>query len=287
MSLISQVLPEDIKQEFSIDENGKASATGRATARLAGVSQEAVRKILLKLSDNLKVSKSLKSFVGQNFKGDNLPDILVASIIEYYAFDAGRYCTEQARLVYRSFAVIGFRVWTQQQLGWQKKKTKLSIEKAIALANFACESAQNAGVSTVLAESIKLDSVMGVVPEAKPLLLPQKKAISSANPVGEKALTPTEIGQRIAGKLGLERVSARAVNKKLLSLDYQISITRVKKSTGKEVHDYYKPTQKSLDGNYAQLEMTTYKTGDGNSTKYQLRWWSEIVEVLVNNWPEK
>ncbi len=75
MSLISQVLPEDIKQEFSIDENGKASATGRATARLAGVSQEAVRKILLKLSDNLKVSKSLKSFVGQNFKGDNLPDI--------------------------------------------------------------------------------------------------------------------------------------------------------------------------------------------------------------------
>ncbi|MGK7938306.1 MAG: hypothetical protein AB4206_21280 [Xenococcaceae cyanobacterium] len=287
MSLISQVLPDNIKSEFSIDKNGKASATGRGTARLAGVSQEAVRKILLKLSDNLKVSKSLESFMGQNFKGDNLPDILVASIIEYYAFDAGRYCTEQAKLVYRSFAVIGFRVWTQQQLGWQKKQTQLSLENAIALANFACESAQNAGVSVALAESIKLDSVIQIAPEAEPLLVPQKKAIAFANPVPEKALTPTEIGQRLAEKLDLEKVSSRAVNKKLLFLDYQVSITRIKKSTGKEVHDYYKPTQKAIDGDYAQLEMATYKTGEGNSTKYQLRWWSAIVDVLVDNWSEK
>lgn len=287
MSLISQVLPEDIKSEFFIDESGKASATGRATARLAGVSQEAVRKILIKLGDNLKVSKSLESFMGQNFKGDNLPDILVASIIEYYAFDAGRYCTEQAKLVYRSFAAIGIRIWIQNELGWRRKQTQLSIEKAIALANFASEAAKNAGVSTALAESIKLDSVVQVVPEAKPLLLPQKKAIASSNPILEKALTPTEVGQRIAEKLGLEKVSARAVNKKLLSLDYQVSVTRVKKSTGKEVHDYYKPTQKTIDANYAQLEMATYKTGDGNSTKYQLRWWSVIVDVLVNNWIER
>ena len=128
---------------------------------------------------------------------------------------------------------------------------------------------------------------MEIAPEAKPLLLPQKKAIASANPVPEKALSPTEIGQRIAEKLGLEKVSARAVNKKLLSLDYQVSITRIKRSTGKEVHDYYKPTQKSIDGNLAQLEMATYRAGDGNSTKYQLRWWFPIIDVLVTNWSEK
>ena len=182
-----------------------------------------------------------------------------------------------------------FEEWAKKRIASHQPKSspKLSIEKAIALANFACESAQNAGVAKALAESIKLDSVMQIAPEAKPLLLPQKKAIASANPVPEKALTPTEIGQRIAEKLGLEKVSSRAVNKKLLSLGYQVSITRIKKSTGKEVHDYYKPTQKTIDGNYAQLEMATYKTGDGNSTKYQLRWWRGIVEVLVNNWSEK
>ncbi len=75
---------------------------------------------------------------------------------------------------------------------------------------------------------------MRVAPEAKPLLLPQKKAISSANPVGEKALTPTEIGQRIAGKLGLERVSARAANKKLLSLGYKFLLPESKNQREKK-----------------------------------------------------
>ena len=49
----------------------------------------------------------------------------------------------------------------------------------------------------------------------------------------------------------------------------------------------YKPTQKPIDGNYGQLEMSTYKDGEGKNTKYQLRWWNEIVDVLVNNWEEQ
>ena len=49
----------------------------------------------------------------------------------------------------------------------------------------------------------------------------------------------------------------------------------------------YKPTQKPIDGNDSQLEMSTYKDGDGKNTKYQLRWWSAIIDVLVNNWGEQ
>ena len=164
---------------------------------------------------------------------------------------------------------------------------QLTLEETIALANFASETAQNAGVSKEVAESIKLDSVMQIAPEAKPLLLPQKNAIASAKPVKEQAVTPTVIGQRVAKRLGVSKVSSRSVNKKLLQLGYQVSVTKIKKSTGKEVHDYYKPTQKTIDGNYGQLEMSTYKDGEGKNTKYQLRWWNEIVDVLVNNWEEQ
>ena len=96
-------LPPDILEEFSIDSQGKASASQRGTARLAGVSQPAIRKLLLKLSDNLDVPEIFKSFAGYSFKGDNLDDVLVALIIEYYAFEAGRYCTKQAKLVFRAF----------------------------------------------------------------------------------------------------------------------------------------------------------------------------------------
>ena len=163
--------------------------------------------------------------------------------------------------------------------------TQLSLETALALANFAASSAQNAGVSKPVVESIKLDSVMQCMPFAKPLLLPQKKAIVSANPI-EEHLSPTEIGIRLAERLGIPKISARAVNKKLLSLNYQVSVTRIKKATGKEVHDYYKPTQKTIDGNYGHLELSSYKTGDAHSTKYQLRWRSGIIDLLVNNWWE-
>ena len=127
---------------------------------------------------------------------------------------------------------------------------------------------------------------MQEIPEAKPLLLPQKKAIASANPIEQQALTPTEIGMRVAERLGVPKISPRAINKKLLQLEYQVSVSRTKKSTGKKVHDYYKPTQKTIDGNYGHLELSTYQTGDAHSTKYQLRWRSGIIDLLVNKWWE-
>ena len=72
---------------------------------------------------------------------------------------------------------------------------------------------------------------MQIAPEAKPLLLTQKEAIASANPLTEQAVTPTVIGQRLAKKLGLEKVSSRAINKKLLQLGYQIKETNADRET--------------------------------------------------------
>nr|MDJ0536726.1 hypothetical protein [Xenococcaceae cyanobacterium MO_207.B15] len=160
---------------------------------------------------------------------------------------------------------------------------ELSLEDIAFFADFAASSAEKAGVSTPLIQSIKLDSVMQIKPQAKPLLLPQKKAIASANPLPEKALSPTEVGQELTKRLRVDKISAQAVNKKLIQLEFQVSIKRTKKSTGKIVHDYYKATEKGEP--YSQLEMATYKImSDGNSTKYQLRWFSGIIDVLVSEW---
>lgn len=178
-----------------------------------------------------------------------------------------------------------FSEWATGKTKLQKprEEAKLSLEDIAFLANFAASSAEKAGVSTPLVESIKLDSIMQIKPEAKLLLLAQKNAIASANPLPQKALTPTLVGRELAKRLRLEKVSARAVNKRLLELDYQVSVKRTKKSTKKIVHDYYKATEKGEQ--YSQLEMATYKvSNDGNSTKYQLRWFSGIIDVLVSEW---
>jgi hypothetical protein len=46
--------------------------------------------------------------------------MLVGAILEYYAFEAGRYRTEQASLVYRAMARIGIRAWMRGLVGYKK-----------------------------------------------------------------------------------------------------------------------------------------------------------------------
>ncbi|MBD2248873.1 hypothetical protein [Nostoc sp. FACHB-888] len=123
---IAEIL-EQISQEIEVDANGQAKASVRATARLAGVDDESIRKAL-KSSADLAPSKLAKELMQQGFSAadlsqwrtDGIPDTAIAIILEYYASEAGRYCTKQARLVCRSFNTIGIRAWIQDKLGWTK-----------------------------------------------------------------------------------------------------------------------------------------------------------------------
>ncbi|MBE9038476.1 hypothetical protein IQ246_25925 [aff. Roholtiella sp. LEGE 12411] len=103
---------------------GKASV--RATARLAGVDEKAIRSTLE--GAELKPSKLAQMLIEHGFECaeltewriNGIPDIAIAIILEYYAYEAGRYCTKQARLVCRSFNTIGIRAWIQDSVGWTK-----------------------------------------------------------------------------------------------------------------------------------------------------------------------
>lgn len=163
-----------------------------------------------------------------------------------------------------------------------KEESTLSIQDAIALANLASASAINAGVDKEVSEQLKLEGLMQMYPDSKPLLKQQKDAIAASNPLPEKPLTPTEIGHMLATRLEVENVSAKKVNRKLLELGYQASITRIRRSNGKEVHDYYQATEKGKP--HSTLLMATYTEGDGKGTKPQLRWYSSILPILINNW---
>lgn len=57
---------------------------------------------------------------------DGVPDMAIGLIVEYFAFDAGRYCNETAKLTYRTFAVYGIREWMQKLAGWKAEETKSS-----------------------------------------------------------------------------------------------------------------------------------------------------------------
>lgn len=92
----------------------------------------------------------------------------------------------------------------------------------------------NAGVDPEIAEQLRLEGLAKMFPEYGNLLIAQKNAIAASNPLPELPMTPTEVGKKLAVSLGLEKVSAKKVNSKLLELGYQLSVTRTKKSNGKE-----------------------------------------------------
>ena len=121
MNIVS--IPEEIKSEFSIDEDGKAFASRSATARLCGLkSHESIRNLLKNIAANKSLSKPLQSFAGQDFQArQNLPDILVAAIVTHYAWK-GR---EEAQSVALIFQAIGIRTWIQQELNWQSTPTEI------------------------------------------------------------------------------------------------------------------------------------------------------------------
>ncbi len=165
-----------------------------------------------------------------------------------------------------------------------KQNSDSRLTEDLMLADYAARAAQNAGVDKNITEQIKLESLMKMYPEREKLLKPQKEAIAASNPMPEKPMTVTEVGQQLALRLGYPKISAKKVNSKLLELGYQASVTRIKRSTGKEVHDYYQPTEKGKP--HSTLLLSLYVEGEGKATKAQLRWFESIISILAHNWEE-
>ncbi len=116
-------LPEDIRSEFEVDSDGKVFAKSiRAVARLAGVSVSALNdsgRLLDKLLTTKNLPDCLKPFAGFDWKvTTKIPDLLIAGIVEYYAFYSSA-SNETARRVYRAMATVGIRAYFQQELGWK------------------------------------------------------------------------------------------------------------------------------------------------------------------------
>lgn len=116
-----------IRDEIKVDPEGKGKASIKGVSRLAGVDDESIRKALVSAS-TAKPSRLAQTLMDTGFSASDLdrwrlegvPDIAVGEIVAYYAYDAGRYCTEESRLASRAFRAIGIRAWMQKVTGWEE-----------------------------------------------------------------------------------------------------------------------------------------------------------------------
>jgi P63C domain len=129
-----EYIKHQIITEIKVDElTGKGTCSIRGTARLADISDSSlVRAFNSAVLEPSKLATFLiiNGFDGAalaSFSESGVPDLAVGAILEYYAFEAGRYCTEQSKLVFRVMARIGVRAWMQDVVGY-KKPTEEKID---------------------------------------------------------------------------------------------------------------------------------------------------------------
>lgn len=122
---IAQII-EQIKQEITVDSNGQGRASIRATARLADVNDAGLLRSL-KTAADISRSKLVEKLVRKGFEGadilswsqSGIPDLAVAAILHYYGYEAGKRCSQQAKLACEAFESIGVRAWMQNITGWK------------------------------------------------------------------------------------------------------------------------------------------------------------------------
>lgn len=78
--------PEDIRAEFTVNEQGQAFASRRAVARLAGVDKSSIVRLLQNLGEG-KTPEALKPFNGWENK-EMVPYEIAEAVLKYYGFEA-------------------------------------------------------------------------------------------------------------------------------------------------------------------------------------------------------
>jgi len=105
-----------IKTELRIDSDGKSYCGLRGAARLCGISVQTLSEHFTDRETPSKLAQVLldKQFEVSGFGSSGIPDIALALIIEYYAFDS-KVKSETALNSYRAFASIGIRAWIKSE----------------------------------------------------------------------------------------------------------------------------------------------------------------------------
>jgi hypothetical protein len=122
---------EQIQKELRVDADGVGYCSIRGAARLAGVAHTGLVQGFQNdgklLASKLAEMLSDEGFWGgklESFAIHGIPDTALSVILEYYAFEAGRYCTDIAKAAYRAFARVGIRATIQDVCGFRKESER-------------------------------------------------------------------------------------------------------------------------------------------------------------------
>ena len=138
-------IEKELLSEVRCDEKGRGFYTVRGAARLADIDDSGLGKSLGTGAElnPLKVSKLARFLINKGFepaelpkwRTEGIPDQAVHGILEYFTYEAGRYCTDKATAVYRFVGCWGIRDLSHKVTGWQPESKKPSADDIKAYVN--------------------------------------------------------------------------------------------------------------------------------------------------------
>lgn len=124
----------DWQKECRIKPNGVTTTSIRGLGRLVDVDHMALIRHFQPSGDffGSKLAQTLvqHGFNPETFSESGVPDTAVALVIEYYAYDAGKRCTDKAKAVARYLINRKYREEVYRQLGWD---TPQSTSKLVGI----------------------------------------------------------------------------------------------------------------------------------------------------------
>jgi transcriptional regulator with XRE-family HTH domain len=134
---ITRVIRDGV-EFFTIDATGESGMSESGLARLCGVSQQAINKILRNIASTQSEDSALKAKLGgkvwlqprglspiERTKITHLSIVnadACAAVVEHYAFES-KYKTPEAIFAYRKFARSGINGWIQEMTEWHGNPT--------------------------------------------------------------------------------------------------------------------------------------------------------------------
>lgn len=93
-------LPEDIRKEFDVDDQGRAFSSQRRIARLLNIDEKAIRYHVQRIRAEQNKAKSLRSLTAQDFKVRNkFPEKVLEAFAKRHLHTFGLAGDEQSRNV--------------------------------------------------------------------------------------------------------------------------------------------------------------------------------------------
>lgn len=133
MSELYQI-PDDIRNEFVITVDGRVFAKSwSAVARLAGVRHQTIIDRLLPRINTVQpeaLPSSLRPLSGMGLTGaaEQISDVVVSCIVNYYAWESPQGSNGTAKAVALAFNACGIRGFFQREYGWQDPKNGEILE---------------------------------------------------------------------------------------------------------------------------------------------------------------